>query len=76
MSMYSPPRTHLFDRDTYVTAIAIMKQHGDRATEFAAKQSTKRERRADPHGSQDWDEIIVAILELERTWLRADESCN
>ncbi len=72
----TPPGQHILDRDTYLGAIAMMEQHGDQATQFAARQSTSHEKRDDLQGSTYWDRVIVAILELERTWLRSDETCN
>ena len=51
-------------------------QYGDQATQFAARQSASHEKRDDFQGSTYWDRVIVAILELERTWLRSDETRN
>lgn len=76
MSTYTPPGQPTLDRDTYLSAVAAMEQYGDLATQHAARQSTRHEKRDDLQGSSHWDRVIVAILELERTWLRSDESCN
>ncbi len=76
MSMSTPPGQHILDRDAYLNAVAAIEQFGDRATQYAAGQSTRHEKRDDFAGSSHWDRVIVAILELERTWLRSDESCH
>jgi hypothetical protein len=64
----------VIDRDTYLTAIAVMNEHGDEATKHAARRSFTLEKAEDAIGSLYWDEVIVAILELERTWLRPGEN--
>ncbi len=76
MSTFTPPSQLSHDRDTYLSAVAVMEQYGELATQHAARQSTRHEKRDDLEGSSHWDRVIVAILELERTWLRSDESCN
>ncbi len=62
------------DRDTYMTAIAIIDEYGCDATKHAAKRSSQFENEEDAHGSWYWDHVIVAILELERTWRRPGET--
>jgi hypothetical protein len=76
MAEFTSPGLRSIDRETYLTAVEVLEQYGERATQFAAKQSTKHEHQEDMLGSRHWDRVIVAILELERTWLRKDEMCN
>ncbi len=64
------------DRDTYLTAIAVIDEYGGEATKHAAKRSSTFEKQKDAHGSWYWDRVIVAILELERTWRRRGETLN
>ncbi len=76
MSIIVPPGQDALDRETYMSAISAMEEFGDRATEFAAKRSARSEIREDYQASRHWDRVIMAILELERTWLRSGESLN
>ncbi len=64
------------DRDTYLTAIAVINEDGGEATKHAAKRSSKFEKEEAALGSWYWDRVIVAILELERTWQRRGEILN
>ncbi len=66
----------VIDRDTYLTAIAVIDEFGGEATQHAAKRSSKFEKKEDALGSWYWDQVIVAILELERTWRRRGEMLN
>jgi hypothetical protein len=71
-----PPGQRMLYRDLYLGAIAAIEAHGDKATQYAARQSAKFEKCDDYQASTYWDGVILAILELERSWLRSDETCN
>ena len=68
-----PAGRSYIDRDTYMTAVAMIDEFGGEATKHAARRSSRFEREEDAQGSWYWDHVIVAILELERTWLRPGE---
>ena len=70
---FQPAGRTYIDRDTYMTAVAMIDKYGDDATKHAARRSSRFENDDDAQGSCYWDDVIVAILELERAWLRPGE---
>lgn len=66
----------LFEREIYLTAAAVIELHGEEALRHATSRVIELEKTGDENRREVWDQITLAILELERSWLRPGELTN
>ena len=65
-----------FEREVYLTAAAVIDLHGEEALRHATSRVIELEKTGDEIGREVWDQVTLAILELERSWLRPGELTN
>jgi hypothetical protein len=64
------------DKDIFALATSIIEGYGNEAMRQAAVHANECEAVGDIDGSDTWDHVMHAILELNRTWRRDGELCN
>ena len=64
------------DKQIFALATAIIETHGNKAIRQAAVRANQCEAAGDIDGSNTWDHVMSAILELSRTRRRDGELCN
>ena len=64
------------DKEIFALATAIIEAYGNEAIRRAAVHANECESAGDIDGSETWDHVMQAILELNRTWRRDGELCN
>ena len=65
-----------FDKELFKLASAIIETYGNEAITQAAIRANECEAAGDINGSETWDYVMHAILEVDRTWRRDGELCN
>ena len=65
-----------FEREVILTAAAVMELHGEEALRHATSRVIELEKTGDDVRREAWDQVTLAILELERSWLRPGEQSN
>ncbi len=65
-----------FDKDILTMATTIIEAHGTEAIRQAAIHAYECDTMGDKQGSETWDLVMHAILELNRTSRRDGELCN
>ena len=64
------------DKEIFTLASAIIETYGNEAIRQAAIHANECEAAGDINGSETWDHVMHAILEVNRTWRRDGELCN
>ena len=64
------------DKQIFDLASAVIETHGSKAIRQAAVHANQCEAAGDIDGSDTWDHVMSAILELSRTRRRDGELCN